>query len=373
MTYRPPDAGHRRESRNDPAPGTAAGPILSEGSWTGRPPSPHAHVALVVVYHKGDHEVMWPHARHRVSLARRPTTLYEVDLSLHQATIEADVPSRTDASPFHAEVTIQWRVTDPSAIVRHRVTDAAEALSPHLLHRIRGITRNHDIGESSAAEDAVNEQLGGAAIGVGEPGKDHHPGTTGGLGAEYGLWTRVIAQLTLNEAAADHKAKMAKLRWARDEEQAEHELRLQQEQNRQRITADRMDVYRQIIAAGDSERFAYQLAEHPDDIAAIEKIIREEQRISRRDTIDFVAHMVDSGVIERWQINDEVKEALAWLREATARVIPDKSQQDNSPDRRERRQGRTIVNQAEIEPELAASPPNGQGSSPEHDSEDRLD
>jgi hypothetical protein len=146
---------------------------------------------------------------------------------------------------------------------------------------------------------------------------------------------------------------MTSLTWAIEEEKAEQQLRLLQEQNRQKITADRIGIYRQIIAAGDIERFAYQLAEHPDDIAAVEKIIREEQRVNRRDTIDFVGHMVDSGVIERWQVSDDVAQALTWLRDATTRVIPDGRDQDAPGLKaRERRRGRGTPAAPGPEPDL---------------------
>lgn len=346
MTYRPPNDRHRNV-RPAESPPTGIGPIHLEYPWPGRLPAPQAHIAVVIVYARGDRQVMWPHARQRVPLTRRPTTLYEIDLSLQQATIEADVRSRTDACPFHAEITIQWRVTDPSAVVHHRVADAAETLKPHLLHRIRNITQGYDITQAHAAEEDVNKQLGRAPI---TAGHGEQPDDADSIGAEYGLWARCIIHLTLDEAAAEHKAKMAKLMWAIEEERAEQELRLLQEDHKRKITADRMEVYRQIIATGDTERFALQLADHPDDIAAIEKIIREEERISRRDTIEFVARMVDSGVIERWQVNDEIKVALAWLREATARVIPERDGRDSG--KRERRRGRTPLSQdaqAEVE------------------------
>ncbi len=345
MIHRQQDGRHRASRRAETPPDDPYGPpIVGSMLWPGRLPPPEPYMAIVVVYYRGDHEVMWPHARHRVSLTRRPKMLYQVDLSLHQDAIEAEIPSQDAACPFYADVTIQWRVTDPVATVRHMVSDAAETLTPHVLHRIRGISRKYDVTDSSAAEDEVNDELGGPGIDVGHLGRDQPPAGADCVGSEYGLWTRVIARLTLDDAATEHKAKMVKLTWAIDEENAEHELHLRQERHRQRITADRMDVYRQIIAAGDTERFAYQLSDHPEDIAAIEKILREEQRSSRRDAIDFVAHMVDSGVVERWQVSDEVKEALIWIKEAIARVIPDGRQRDKaSTEQSERRRGRVIL------------------------------
>jgi hypothetical protein len=164
----------------------------------------------------------------------------------------------------------------------------------------------------------------------------------GCLGAEYGLWTRVITHLALDEAATEHIAKMMKLNRAIEEEKAEQELRVLKNKNQQAIMAERIAVYREIVAAGDVERFALRLASHPDEISAITAIIRQDQLTSRRDTIDFISRMVDSGVVERWEVSDQVKEALEWLRDATARVVTDKDHRNTQKDQatQQRRRGR---------------------------------
>jgi hypothetical protein len=281
-----------------------------------------------------------------VLLHRRPTTIYEIDLGLHRTMISADLPSGDYAASFHASISVQWRVFNPSAIVRHQVLDINETLSATLLRRARGVARDFRIDQVSAAEDKINDRLGGVAIDVTAPAgiqqamreaTDH-----GCLGAEYGLWTHAITHLTLDEAAAEHNVKMMKLNWAVEEEKAEQELRIIRNENEQQITANRIAVYRDIIAAGDAERFALRLASHPDAISDITAIIREDQLTSRHDTIDFIEHMVDSGVVERWEVSDQVREALAWLKEATARVVADKDHRMTEADQpvRQRRRGR---------------------------------
>jgi len=162
------------------------------------------------------------------------------------------------------------------------------------------------------------------------------------LGAEYGLWTRAIAHLALDKAAIEHNAKMMKLKWAIEEEEAEHRLRIFQNKNQQEITKERMGIYREIIAAGDADRFALRLAGHPDDITAITEIIREDQLTSRRDTIEFISRMVDSGAVERWEVSDQVRDALEWLTDATARVVTDKDHRSTEIDEplRQHRRGR---------------------------------
>jgi hypothetical protein len=319
-----PDA--RPESQDGPK--SQAGPILREARWEGRLPRPRAHVAVVVVYRRGDHLVVWPHERTRVLLHRRPATVYEVDLGLHRTVIEEDLPSKDHAGAFHALINVQWRVFDPSAVVRHQVLDIKETLSANLLRRARGIAREFSIGEITAAEDKINDQLGGVAIDVtASAGIEQamlEATDLGCLGAEYGLWTRVITHLALDKEATQHNTTMMRLNWAIEEEKAEQDLRLLQNQNQQKIMTERIRVYREIVEADDIERFALQLASNPDDIPAIMEIMREDQLQSRHDTIDFISRMVDSRVVERWEVSDEVKQALEWLKEATARVVTDK-------------------------------------------------
>jgi hypothetical protein len=258
----------------------------------------------------------------------------------------AELPSKDHAGSFHATITIQWRVLNPSAVVRHQVLDIQEALSATLLRRARGIAREFSIGQIVAAEDKINDELGGVAIDVTAPAGIQQAMREAAerecLGAEYGLWTRVITHLALDKAATEHNAKMMKLNWAIEEEKAEQELRVLKNQNEQEIMAERIAVYREIVAAGDAERFALRLASNPGDIAAINAIIRDDQLKSRHDTIEFITEMVKSDVVERWEVSDQVKVALEWLKEATARVVTDKEHRytELDPATRQRRRGR---------------------------------
>jgi hypothetical protein len=327
-------------------PKPPAGPILRETQWDGKLARARAHVAVVVVYQRGDHQVIWPHERKRVLLHRRPVTMYEIDLGLHRAMVTTDLPSRGHAGSFHASINVQWRVFDPSAIVRHQVLDIEETLSAALLQRARSIARDFSLDQVTAAEDTINEQLGGVEIDVTAPtGIEQAMREATGrgcLGAEYGLWTRAITHLALDKAATEHNTKMTQLKWAIEEEEAEQRLRVIQNRNQQAITAERMDLYRKIVAAGDVDRFALRLASHPDEISDITAIIREDQLTSRRDTIEFISRMVESGVVERWEVSDQVREALEWLSDATARVVTDKDHRNTQIDQtaRQRRRGR---------------------------------
>jgi hypothetical protein len=320
--------------------------IVHEKRWGWKLARVRAHIAVVVVYHSGGHQVIWPHERTRVHLHRRHATIYEVDLGIHHARVEEELPSKSHSGSFHAKISVDWRVLDPSAVVRHRVLDIGKSLYADLLHRACSIAREFTIDQVTDAEDTINARLQGVELDITTPTgmqqamqkaiKD------GCLGAKYGLWTSAITHLTLDQAATEHNAKMMKLKWALKEEEIEHELRMMKNQNAQKIAEKRIAVYREIIARGDVEQFALRLANHPDEISAVTEIIREDQLTRRQDTIDFIKHMVDSGVVERWEVSDQVREALEWLRDATARVVTNKRRRTTEIDPlvRQRRRGR---------------------------------
>lgn len=152
------------------------------------------------------------------------------------------------AGSFRATIDVQWRVVNPSAIVRHRVLDIEEALSAALLQQARSIAREFSLDQVTAAEDEINKQLSGVKIDVSAPTGIEQAMQDATerecLGAEYGLWTRAIAHLALDKAATEHNAKMMQLKWAIEEEEAEHRLRVVQNRNLQEITKARMEIYR---------------------------------------------------------------------------------------------------------------------------------
>ena len=325
-----------------PAPGAPGpGPILGQRPWNGRLGNPHPRVAHVRVHRKGGHEVVWPHDRQRgrtgfgQMVPSRPVMVYDVDLGQHQTVVTADLRSADRACAFHATLTIQWRVLDPSRVISAVVADVTEALTPELLIRAEAITRTTAITEFTAAQDMINAELAAEPVDASDPGGFSEVLETarrrGRLGAEYGLWTRVIARLEPDQAAADHLLAVTRYGWEIKEEQEKHKVNLLKEKNAQEITLDRVGLYREIVAAGDIDRFALQLANNPGDISALHSIIRKELQESRRDTIDFVTHMVDSGVIDRWEINDQVKEGLRFIQTISARVITSGSQSQDEP------------------------------------------
>jgi hypothetical protein len=271
--------------------------------------NPHrvrARTGLVLVNRRGKYHTFFPEGQPTMGelLWKGARTLYEVDMGLHWTSLEFDLPSLEEAFPFHAVVDIEWRVIKPAQVVRDGVNDVREALSPVLHHQLSAITRGFSVEETPAAEKKVFESL------------SNHP-----IGAEYGLRSRVYVQMRMDEPTVTYAAAIRKVQREIKLEHETQELRLLREESTTALITRRVERYRAIILAGDYNQFALQLAQNPDEVAAVVQMLRDERHDNRRSVIDFVTHLLDSGAIDRYEINDQVQAALNWLKEATDTVL----------------------------------------------------
>ncbi|AHI01026.1 hypothetical protein [Kutzneria albida] len=257
-------------------------PILSDRPvgrlelLVGMPPV-SSRVARVFVLDSG--ELVEHSVRHqpttRELLRHRFRTLYEVDLAKHVTQIEAELPSKGDMFAFRATIDLIWCVREACKVVRDGITDIREAVTPLLLARLRGVTRNYGIGESEAAEAAANEALGDRT-----------------LGTEFGLAVRAFVRLTMDAPSL---------------EQAE--------------TNRRVAHFHAIINSGDFNQFALQLAIRPDDIGSVVTSLFNGRDSHRKALFDFVTRLLESGALDRWQVDDHVRTSLQWLRTSIHNVL----------------------------------------------------
>ncbi|WP_206784669.1 hypothetical protein [Amycolatopsis sp. MtRt-6] len=200
---------------------------------------------------------------------------YEVDVSLRRLTLGVTLPSAGDAFVFRAAVDVQWRVVDPELVVRSGITDVRRVLVPQLLEGLRQETRSLQIGAVESAEKAAAARFESAW-----------------LEAEHGLWTKVLVRLRMDK-------------------QTEHNLRLTSE----------VQAFKTLIEGGDIDQFALQLAQNPQQVAQVVEALVKERDTHRREVFDFVNNLLASDALDRWQIDDQVRVTLEWLKVSINRVI----------------------------------------------------
>jgi hypothetical protein len=202
-------------------------------------------------------------------------TCYEVDMSLRRLRLAITLPSAGDAFAFRAEVDVQWRVTDPKRVVAAGVTDVRKVLEPLLLDGLRQATRSTQAFDVEVAEKAANAQFG-----------------PDWLAADHGLWTKVLVRLRMDQ-------------------QKEESVRLEAE----------VEAYKTLIAGGDLNQFALQLAKNPEQVEAVVRLLVQDRDIHRKQVYDFISQLLESDALDRWQIEDQVRVTLQWMGVSINRVL----------------------------------------------------
>jgi hypothetical protein len=268
-------------------------------------PRARARTAVVVVTAKSGPVPVGPDGRPAMGeIFWSGGTLYEIDLGLHHTTVELDLPARSDSSDFHLAARIEWRVQQAATVVADNIIDIREALAVALHTRLAEVTREFDIAQVEAAELKVREAMHGV-----DPG------------GNYGLQTTIALRLTADEKTRAHSSAARELERERRIEDLRHRNKsLQQEQDQARQRR-RLAEYRKIVAAGNIDQFALQLARNPEDVAEVVKLAREERYEERKQLTGLLTKLFESGAVDRWDIDDQVRLVLEWLAESTHRIL----------------------------------------------------
>jgi hypothetical protein len=269
-----------------------------------RLPRARARTGLVLVTSRNGPRPVGPSGRPaRVDILRSGATLYEVDLGLHHTTVELELPSHDELFPFTGAAEIEWRVVDAAVVVRDNLHDVRDAFIPALRRHLRDVTRRHPTTELGKAEAEACAELEG-----------WDPGTS------YGLRTTVLLRLAVGAQSVEHAAERRQLLHQTEIEDLQHDLKkLADEHERERQEA-RLARYRSIIEAGDVDQFALQLAADPEDVKTVLEVVREKQKEERDEYVDILGRLLASNAIDRWDVEDQVNDALRWLKEFTEQV-----------------------------------------------------
>lgn len=282
-------------------------PFIAESptQWMALLPRSRAGIATVVVTRTSEPGILGQdRGPTRWSLFWRRGSLYEIDLGLHHTAFEVELPSKVDMFSFRAHVAVEWRVCDPVQVVRDHVWDVREVLRPALVSLLAHDTRIFRVDQVFEAERVIAAALHGTDI-----------------GKEYGLETNLRIQLSADPGAAAHAAELRALQQKIEIEGLQFEQRRLQEVNEERVLRARIGLYREIIEAGDIEQFALQLARNPEEVAAVVQMVREVRQEDHRQVTSFLTTLLDSGAINRWEVNDTVQTALDWLKDSNDRVV----------------------------------------------------
>lgn len=295
-----------REQRSADTSGRPRGPLLGEYAPPYRRRS--GRVAAVLLYRNGGHRVVWPDRNEDVNkpMLGSPYTVFEVQLGRNVTEFRLQLPAAGDGVFFEALARVQWVVTDPHLVVQEQVEDVAELLHDELLDRLRRLSRRFRITEAQRADEAVREELSTGRL---------------VLGRDIGLKTRVHVFIDLDDSvkAEVQRRDRVGVTMEADAREAEAERR-RDEAERARI-ADRAREMEALFQRGDLAQIAHHMAMHPDKQWEIRTQLQRERREGQEDYLAVFNRLLDTGVLERHDIGEQMYQVLMYLRTQTSSVV----------------------------------------------------
>ncbi|MGW6389890.1 hypothetical protein ACWFR1_05150 [Streptomyces sp. NPDC055103] len=298
--------GRAGERRGPAASGRPRGPLLGEYAPPYRRRS--GRVAAVLLYRNGGHRVVWPDRNEDVNkpLIGSPYTVFEVQLGRNVTEFRLQLPAAGDGVFFEAVARVQWVVTDPHLVVQEQVEDVAELLHDELLDGLRRLSRRFRITEAQRADEAVRDELDAGRL---------------SLGRDIGLKTRVHVFIDLDDLvkAEVHRRDRISVTMEADAREAEAERR-KDAADRARI-AERAREIEALFQRGDLAQIAHHMATHPDKQWEMRMQLQRERREGQEDYLAVFNRLLDTGVLERHDIGEQMYQVLMYLRTQTGNVV----------------------------------------------------
>ncbi|MFJ9700825.1 hypothetical protein [Streptomyces fradiae] len=296
------DAGPDR----DGAGARPRGPLLRETPPPYRRVS--GRVAAVLLYRNGGHRVMWPDRKddYGTPLFGSPYTVFQVLLGRNITDFALELPAAGDGVSFHADAEVHWEVEDPYLVVQRQVWDVAELLRGDLLDGLRAVSRRFGITEAQRADEAVREELAA--------GRLH-------IGRDLGLRCRVLVFFHLD---SDVKGQLAEadrtlVGMGVDRRVAERERR--KDAYDRQILADRARELQDMLRQGEFAQIAHHMAANPDQQWEIRRQLLAEEREGKADFLAVLHRLIDTGVIERHDLDQMTYQVLEHLRSSSGGVL----------------------------------------------------
>ncbi|MEK9524739.1 hypothetical protein ACIOMM_23570 [Streptomyces sp. NPDC087908] len=282
------------------------GPLIGEYAPPYRRRS--GKVAAVLLYRNGGHRIVWPD---RVEDVNKPLigsayTIFEVQLGRNVTEFRLQLPAAGDGVFFEALARVQWVVEDPHLVVREQVEDVAELLHDELLDGLRRISRRFRITEAQRADEAVREEL--------ETGRLR-------FGADMGLRTRVHVFVDLDDSVKAEVSRRDRIGVTMEADERAAEAERRRDAADRALIADRARELESLFQRGDAAQIAHQMAMHPDKQWEIRTQLQRERREGQEDYLAVFNRLLDTGVLERHDIGEQMYQVLMYLRTQTGTVL----------------------------------------------------
>ena len=224
-------------------------------------------------------------------------TIYKVDITEHSFSFNCTLPCQGEAFEFHAQVHATYSVENPGLIVERNTTDAYAVLRPLIINTMRNVSRRYEVEQSAEAEEAIIKS-------VLEESRKYDTGLK---------LVRFVVELSLEDDARNHIRRLKQIKRVREIESEQAELEKQRIRLEEERTQMKMEFYAPLIREGQWQLLALQLANHPDDVAAIVQTVHQRRQAEMENQLKALKIMLEEDAVEVYQMEEAGKRVLQRL------------------------------------------------------------
>lgn len=261
-----------------------------------RRPSPEPGVALVL-YREGHPLItLWPGDKSTTGEAfyGKYQTVYKVDISERSFNFQCALPSTGAVFEFQAEVQVVYVVTEPAKIVESQITDPSAVLEPLVTRTLRTAAKRFQIDQSFEVEKALVQAAEQETYDVGLK------------------VVRVFVKLQLDHESREHARKLEEVRRQKELEAAQAALEGERLSFAWDLERKKMlvEFYSALIEQGDWQLLALQLANNPDDVAAVINVLREHRQVELEQQLEALKTLLEEDALEGYQVEQAASRVL---------------------------------------------------------------
>jgi transcriptional regulator CtsR len=314
---------------------------MSGETWRQFRPQSDGHWLTVSVDRNG---VMAPIERKPLGiLGGRPAGIFWVNVAVHHASFEVEVPTAENALSFLVRTHLSWRVTDPIAAIRDNVRAAEFVYRPIIEQQLRAMCCQFEVDRFLDAEVHINSFY---AVGTIELG---HGLTLLGCRVQLRPDAETLGHLrsrTLDERAAErrraeHEQLLREMELKHTENDAGQSLKLQSAQFEHDVAQvkgqnyivreqHRMAHYLRVLREGDLSMFALQLASRRDDVGQVLQQLIVQHNLDKQTAHEIIIALLDKGMLNKRdgdqllaRVNALIENATTTKTAAGASPLPD--------------------------------------------------
>jgi hypothetical protein len=262
-----------------------------------------------------------------------PTLLFEVDTAVHVTTFELQLPAEEEAFNFGARVVAHWRIGDPEAAVKNKLSEPERLVKPSVEEQLREISRYYPIERSADAEREIKKHFASGPI----------------LLVQGVTLMRCMVSLRLDKStighvasrthamrkrerlADDHQTSQLDIKHALEQASIKQQLEQQEATFSQLLAAQKeehdlklermkMDFYSQALSEGNLNLIALRLSSNRDDVKDVINLFMRQRELDYEGARGMLNSLLENRLVNKRDVADIMARATSVVADHMTRA-----------------------------------------------------